>query len=211
MAKRIDVSMDIFTGMTVWPGDEDVLLERTDSLEQGAAANVSRLRCSVHTGTHVDAPLHFIAGGFAVEQLPLETLCGPAWTASFVQAERITAELLAVAGIPEETKRLLLRTSNSEVVAESAPFLDRYVGLDAGAAEWIVRHGIRLVGIDYLSVAAPDQTGRVHQILLKENIILVEGLRLSEVPAGPCRFSCLPLKLVGSDGAPARAMVEAEQ
>jgi arylformamidase len=210
MGNLIDVSMDVFTGMTVWPGDEGVVLERTDSLEQGAAANVSRLRCSVHTGTHVDAPLHFIAGGRGIDRLPLEILCGPAWTAEFPGVDTISADHLDGAGIPADIRRLLVKTSNSESDAARDPFRERFAGIGAGAAEWILRRGVRLLGVDYLSVSAGDRIIPVHRMLLQSETVIVEGLRLAEAPPGPCRFYCLPLKLIGADGAPARAMVEVD-
>jgi arylformamidase len=210
MGRLMDVSMDVYSGMTVWPGDDGVQLERVESIERGAIANISRLRCGVHTGTHVDAPLHFIADGIGIDRLPLDVLCGPAWTAGFAGGDKIAAEDLDRAGIPAGTSRLLLKTPNSRISPRVDAFLDTFAGLDESGAKWILRHGIRLVGNDYLSVACSDQTVPVHRLLLGDGVILVEGLRLQAVPAGPCRFYCLPLKLIGSDGAPARAMVEVD-
>jgi arylformamidase len=162
----------------------------------------------VHTGTHVDAPFHFIPGGKTIEQLPLEGLIGPAWVAAFPEIRRIGAEELESAGIPKETTRLLLKTVNSKTIASETVFHDDYAGLTESGAEWILERGIRLVGNDYLSVACRDQTGPVHKLLLGAGIIFVEGLVLGDVPAGACRFYCLPLKLKGSDGGLARAAVE---
>ncbi len=208
MGKVIDVSMEIFSGMLVWQGDDGVDLRPVEKIEEGAHANVSRIRCSVHTGTHVDAPLHFIPGGKTIEQLPLDVLTGPAWVAEFPAIQRIRAEELDNAGIPEGTKRLLLKTRNSQILETLTVFREDYAGLEESGAKWILSKGIRLVGNDFLSVATRDQTGPVHRLLLSAEVILVEGLLLGKVPAGACRFYCLPLKLRGSDGAPARAMVE---
>lgn len=208
MGKLIDVSMEIFSGMLVWQGDDEVDLSRAEKMEEGAHANVSRIRCGVHTGTHVDAPLHFIPGGKTIEQLPLDVLTGPAWVAEFPEIQRIRAEELEKAGIPDGTKRLLLKTRNSQILETLTVFREDYAGLEESGAKWILSKGIRLVGNDFLSVATRDQTGPVHRLLLNAEVILVEGLLLGKVPAGACRFYCLPLKLKGSDGAPARAMVE---
>jgi arylformamidase len=210
MGKLIDVSMDVFSGMVVWPGDDAVELRRVQKMEEGAHANLSRIRCGVHTGTHVDAPLHFISGGKTVEQLPLEILSGPAWVAEFPVTQRIRAEELEQAGIPDGTERLLLKTRNSQILEGLTVFREDYAGLDESGARWVVERKIRLVGNDFLSVACRDQTGPVHQVLLGAEVILVEGLLLGKVPSGACRFTCLPVKLRGSDGALARAMVEVD-
>ena len=210
MGRWIDVSMEIFSGMLVWPGDDGVELHRVQKMEEGASNNVSRIRCGVHTGTHVDAPLHFIPGGKTIEQLPLEVLAGPAWVAEFPAVQRIRAEELEQAGIPAGTERLLLKTRNSQSLGTMTDFREDYAGLEESGAKWILEKGIRLVGNDFLSVACRDQTGPVHRLLLGAEVILVEGLLLGKVPAGACRFYCLPLKLKGSDGALARAMVEVD-
>ncbi len=208
MGKLIDVSMEVFSGMLVWPGDDGVDLHRVQKMEEGAHANLSRIRCGVHTGTHVDAPLHFVPGGKTIEQLSLDILNGPAWVAEFPSVERIRAEELEQAGIPAGTERLLLKTRNSQFLETTKTFREDYAGLEESGARWIVEKKIRLVGNDFLSVACRDQTGPVHTLLLGAEVILVEGLLLGKVPAGACRFYCLPLKLRGSDGALARAMVE---
>jgi arylformamidase len=179
-------------------------------MEEGAHDNLSRIHCGVHTGTHVDAPLHFIPDGKTIDRLPLEILTGAAWVAEFPTVQRIRAEELQRAGIPDGTTRLLLKTRNSQTLESLTEFREDYAGLDASGAHWVVDRGIRLVGNDFLSVACRDQTGPVHEILLGAEIVLVEGLLLDKVPAGACRFYCLPLKLRGSEGAPARAMIEVD-
>lgn len=207
MTNIYDVSMEIHPRMVVWPGDDGITLERTQSMEQGAHCNLSRIACGAHTGTHVDAPLHFLPGGKSVDKLRLDILCGQAWIADFRGVNRIGAEDLDAVAIPAGVERLLLKTENSRRSKNEVEFSADYAGLDESGAEWIVRRGIRLLGHDYLSIAVRDQTGPVHRILLGADVILVEGLRLEEVPAGECRFYCLPLKLMGSEGAPARAIV----
>jgi arylformamidase len=208
MGKIFDVSMEVYSGMLVWPGDDGVDLHRTQKMEEGAHNNFSRITCGVHTGTHVDAPLHFIPGGKTIEQLPLEILSGPAWTADCTSVQRIGADALDRIGIPAGTKRLLLKTNNSKELESMTAFRGDYAGLDESGAKWIVGKGIQLVGSDFLSVACRDQTGPVHRALLETEVILVEGLILQNVPSGACRFTCLPVKFRGSDGALARAMVE---
>jgi arylformamidase len=203
-----DVSMEIRPGMLVWPGDDGVELDRTAKLEDGAHSNLSRLRCGTHTGTHVDAPLHFLPGGKTVDALDLDALIGPAWIADLAGVQRIRDRDLEASGIPAGTERLLLKTDNSERLARETEFRADYAGLDASGAEWIVRRGIRLLGSDYLSIAVRDLTSPVHRLLLEEEVILVEGLCLAGVPSGLCRFYCLPLKLKGAEGALARAVVE---
>ncbi|MGB7538035.1 MAG: cyclase family protein, partial [Anaerolineales bacterium] len=208
MGRIIDISMEVYSGMLVWPGDDGVELHRTQKMEEGAHNNFSRITCGVHTGTHVDAPLHFIPGGKTIEQLPLEILTGPAWTADLTSVQRIGADGLDRIGIPAGTKRLLLKTSNSAMLESMTVFRDDYAGLDESGAKWIVGKGIQLVGSDFLSVACRDQTAPVHRALLGAEVIIVEGLILKDVPSGACRFACLPVKFRGSDGALARAMVE---
>ena len=208
MGQIIDVSMDVYPGMPVWEGDDGVELRRTMKIEDGALANVSRIRCSVHTGTHVDAPLHYLDGGESVDQIPLNVLIGPAWVADIPIRRRIDAADLAKAGIPEGTERLLLKTRNSQFLGSQTEFKTDYAGLTVSGAEWILTKGIRLVGNDYLSVASRDQNDPVHRMLLGDGVVLVEGISLGKIPAGACTFYCLPLKLMGSDGAPARAAVE---
>jgi arylformamidase len=210
MGRIIDVSMEVFSGMVVWPGDDEVHLSRTQKMEEGARNNVSRIHCSVHTGTHVDAPFHFLPGGETVDRLPMEALLGPAWVAEFPTAQRIGDAELESAGVPAGVERLLLKTVNSAIPEEQTAFMEEYAGLTESGAKWVAKRGIRLLGSDYLSVACRDQTGPVHNVLLGAGIVLVEGLRLGNVPKGDCRFSCLPLKLKGSDGAPARALIEVE-
>jgi arylformamidase len=210
MSKLYDVSPEIYPGMVVWPGSEAVQMTRVDKMEEGAHSNMSRISCGTHTGTHVDAPLHFLPGGAPLDRVPLEALIGRAWIAEFPRAARLRAADLEAAGIPPAAERLLWKTSNSRWWSTETAFHTDYVGLDESAARWIADRNIRLVGADYLSAAARDQTGPVHRILLEKEIVIVEGLNLHEVPAGWCTFYCLPLRLRGAEAAPARAVVERE-
>jgi arylformamidase len=204
-----DVSLEIYPGMVVWPGDQAVERKRVSKIEAGRNANVSVMKCGVHTGTHVDAPYHFLADGKTLEKLDIQVLVGLGYVADLPGVAKIDSNVLESAGIPAGTERLLVRTRNSEEwKTDPKKFREDYVGLDTTGAEWLVQRGIRLFGIDYLSVATRTQTKPVHQVLLKKEMILVEGLNLNSVPAGPCRVYCLPLKIRGSDGAPARVLLE---
>jgi arylformamidase len=203
-----DISVGISPRLPVWPNNPGVELERMNKIEAGANSNVSRLALGVHSGTHVDAPVHFIAGGAGVETLALEVLIGPALVIHLPQAARVTAADLAGAAIPADTRRLLIRTRNSEFWARGdTEFHTDYTGVGPDAAEWLVQHGIALVGVDYLSVAPWKESRPTHQILLAAGVVVVEGLNLSAVEPGAYQLICLPLKLVGCDGAPARVVL----
>ena len=189
--------------MAVWPGDPDVACE---ALAFGRV-RVSRWTLGSHTGTHVDAPVHFSAGPQTVDELDPAVLLGPCRVLDCGEAPVITTAVLSAhdfAGI----ERLLLRTRNSRHWQEHPrAFDDAFVGLDAGAARLLVAAGVRLLGIDGLSVEAPGGEG-VHDILLRAGVIIVEGLNLAAVPAGKYRLVCAPLRLAGADGAPARVLLE---
>ncbi|MBN2556668.1 MAG: cyclase family protein [Anaerolineales bacterium] len=203
-----DVSVGIQAGMPVWPGDPDVVLERVSRMEDGAENNLSRLACSVHVGTHVDAPLHFVADGASIDEISFRTLVGRAYVVDLPDVDRIDADVLEAAGIPTRTRRVLFRTRNSAMWTDSQhAFQKDYVALDVSGAEWLVRRGVQLVGVDYLSVAPFKDGSEVHRILLEREIVVVEGLDLREVTKGRYTLYCLPLRLIGSDGAPARVIL----
>ena len=203
-----DITVPIENGMPVWPGDPPVRLEQVSSIAQGANANVSSLACGVHVGTHVDAPHHFLDGASTVEAMPLDVLLGKAYVADLRRADVVDAAALERARIPVRTARLLLRTRNSDYwKRREQAFQTSFVGVDAGGAEWLVQHKIRLIAVDYLSVAPYRNSRPTHQILLSAGVVIVEGVDLSRVPAGAYTLYCLPMKLVGSDGAPARAVL----
>lgn len=207
--KIMDISVPLSPGLPVWPGDPRIVLERYRVIGDGSASNDSRLACSVHAGTHVDAPGHFIENGSTVEQLPLDILMGRTWVAEALTADVITPDLLENLDMPAGTTRLLFKTRNSSIWENpEQPFKTDFVALNADAATWIVEHGVRLVGIDYLSIQMfEDPEAPTHRILLEAGVIIVEGLNLRNVRPGSYRLICLPLKLAGSDGAPARAVL----
>jgi arylformamidase len=204
-----DITLTISPDMTIWPGDPPVELERVSSMDAGAHANVSRLACSAHTGTHVDSPHHFLNDHRTVEALPLDVLTGPAFVVQLpAEVDLVTAEVLERASIPPGTVRLLLKTRNSQIWARGEKaFQPEFVGISADGAAWLAWRGVRLIGVDYLSVAPYKQSVPTHQALLEPGIVILEGLDLSAAPEGQYELYCLPLKLAGSDGAPARAIL----
>lgn len=202
-----DISVGISPELPVWPGDPPVELARVQAIASGANANASRLGCGVHIGTHVDAPLHFIDGAAGVESLPLKLLTGRAYVVYLPAAKVIDEATLEKAGLPPRTRRVLFRTRNSEIWAREKAFQKDFVAVDASGARWLVKKGVQLVGVDYLSVAPYGQSKETHRTLLEAGVVVIEGLDLSHVTQGRYSLYCLPLKLMGSDGAPARAIL----
>jgi arylformamidase len=203
-----DISLTISPHMPTWPGDPSVVLERIEKIEEGSSANVSRLQMSVHTGTHVDAPYHFIPDGKSVERMPLRILTGRAYVLDLSNVDMITREVLEKSDLPPRTRRLLFKTRNSNYWArQEFDFKEDFVAICEDAAEYLVKRGVKLVGVDYLSVAPFHQAVPTHEIFLKAGVVVVEGLDLSEISQGRYTLYCLPLKLDGSDGAPARAIL----
>ena len=195
-----DVSVPIHPEMVVWEGDPKVSVEQAASLEAGDPANVTRLELGSHTGTHVDAPLHFLPGGDGVDRLPLDALIGPALVLDLTAVERdVEAGDL---DFPVGTERLLLKTPNSQLW-ERNEFAVEHVALAPDAARLLVDRGVRLVGVDYLSVGSPE----THRILLAAGVVPLEGLDLRRVDPGAYRLVALPLRLEGLDGAPARVVL----
>jgi Predicted metal-dependent hydrolase len=207
MSDLIDISVSLDENLPIWPDSPGFELQPLLTREEKGQARVSRLKCDVHTGTHIDAASHFIPGGSTIEQLPLEMTVGRAVVARIPDAvTTITASILDELEIPESTTRLLFRTKNSRFWDEyGSIFQSEYTALSPDAATWIVEHGIRCVGIDYLSVQHYEDGPETHEILLREGVVIIEGLNLSDVSPGVYELLCLPVKIAGSEGAPARA------
>jgi len=199
----LDVTVPIRDGMVHYDKNPEIHLSRVQSLAAGDGANVSRLDFGVHTGTHVDAPLHFFDGAPGADSLPLDLFLGPCLVvdATSVQKTLDTAAVHACA-IPAGTERVLFKTRNSKLWA-SDEFTRDFVRLDGGGAQAVIDLGVRLVGIDYLSIGDHD----AHVALLGGGVVPLEGLNLLDVEPGEYRLVCLPLTIVGSDGAPARALL----
>jgi arylformamidase len=199
----IDISVPVRPGMVTYEGDPDVRLERVVSIADGAAANISRLDFGVHTGTHVDAPLHFIDGAPGTETLRLDVLVGEAFVVDATGvAAALDEKVLRGLDVPEPAMRLIFKTRNSKLW-ELGAFSHDFVRLSGDGARYLISRGVRLVGIDYLSVGNEE----AHRELLGAGVVPVEGLDLRGVEPGPYELICLPLRLVGSDGAPARAVL----
>jgi arylformamidase len=202
-----DISLTLRARMPVFPGEPTPLLEPTSQIERGASYNVSRLTLSTHTGTHIDAPLHFLAGGTPVDQLPVDVLVGPALVLEMPVEQEITATDLEAAAIPPGTERILFKTRNSRLL-DDEDFRRDFIYLTLDAARWLVERGVRLLAIDYLSVEKMDaQPNVVHQTLLRAGVVIVEGADLRRVASGPYLLACLPLKIEGADGSPVRAVL----
>jgi arylformamidase len=204
-----DISLSISPNLPTWPGDPGLKLEQYASMDQGGHYNATQISSSVHLGTHVDAPRHFLNDGSAVEQLPLEVLTGPCYVTQLPDGiDAITAEVLDRTEITSAMKRVLFGTSNSHYWAKGESiFQTDFVAITEDGAEWLVERGVQLVGIDYLSIAPYDESIPTHTVLLKAGVVVVEGLNLSNIMRGFYDLYCLPLKIAGSDGAPARAIL----
>jgi arylformamidase len=210
MARIFDVSLPIDERLLVWPGDPPIEIEPASRISKGDAANVSQLHLGSHTGTHIDPPFHFIDGAPTIEALPIDALVGEAFVADLTSASsRIGAADLDSLGIDQNVSRLLLKTKNSERWAMMPmEFPNDFTSLGTDGAEWIVERGIRLVGIDFLGIEARGAEGHpTHKTLLQQGVVIVEGLDLSQVDPGTYQLVCLPLRIVGGDGAPARAIL----
>ena len=206
--KIIDISLPLTESIVTWPGDPPFQIKRRHDLNNGDDATVSELSLGAHTGTHIDAPAHFIAGGSGVESLDLQTLIGPVVVLDVGEAEEITDSVLANLGIPDNAERLLFRTANSQRrLSEQAAFSEDFVAISEAGARWLAARPIRLLGIDYLSVAPFQAPVPTHRILLAAGIVLVEGLALGNVRPGSYQLVCLPLKIDGAEAAPARAVL----
>lgn len=204
--KVYDVSLVIEPGMPVWPGNAAVVLDTVKSIAQGDSSNVSLLHIGTHTATHVDAPRHFIPGAPGIDSIDPEVLLGPARLVQLPEVRHIDRQQLAELDLKGVT-RLLLGTRNSALLKQRKLDMD-YAFVSAEAARYLVDIGIRLVGVDYLSIEEYQKQGRpAHHILLEAGVVIVEGLDLSEVPAGDYELLCLPLRLKDADGAPARVLL----
>ncbi|MGO9241397.1 MAG: cyclase family protein [Bryobacteraceae bacterium] len=204
MQPWIDISLPIRSGMVVWPGDRPVAVEQTIFMDRGSEYNLTECHFSAHTGTHMDAPRHFLPRGAAIDAMPLEAVLGPCRVVRIQDPAAIR-----VSELPARLQagdRVLFQTANSFNYINLNTFSENFVYLSKEAAAALAAARVRTVGIDYLSVGGfHHDMIETHQLLLKAGIWIIEGLDLSRVEAGDYELACLPLKLVGADGAPARA------
>jgi len=203
--KIYDLSVSIYPGMLKWIDDQDVELTQETAIRNGDAYNFSRLTCSTHIGTHIDAPYHFTTDGKTVDQLNLYDLIGEALVVQ-MDTDTITADELRDVDL-KKYKRILFKTRNSELL-KSETFHKDYVALDYSAAELLVKNGVRVVGIDYLSIEMYEtEEHPVHKLLTENGVIIIETLDLSKIEPGAYFLVALPLKLRNSEGAPARVVL----
>jgi len=199
-----DVSVPVHPRMVIYHDNPGVEIELASSIADGATANVSRIAMGVHTGTHVDGPLHFFPQGRGADALPLEAMLGPAVVVELpgIGTGPIDGAALRGAAIPAGTERLILKTPNSELWGRPE-FTRDFVRLDGSGAAYALELGLRLIGIDYLSIGDPD----AHRALLGAGVVALEGLDLRGIDPGPYELICLPVRLTDTDGAPARVLL----
>jgi arylformamidase len=210
MSRIYDVSVPIRTGGVVYPGNPGIDITLSSSVARGDSANVSKIVMGSHTGTHADASRHFFDDGQPVDRIPLERLIGPARLVVMSDEVRSVGEKELRAAKIEGQKRVLIRTRNSRLL-EGAEFVPDYTFVAPDGAQYLADCGVELVGVDYLSIEQfHSGHHQAHRTLLARDIVIIEGLALGEPPAGDYQLICLPLRLEGLDGAPARAVLITE-
>ncbi len=203
----IDISVPLWSGMVHWPTDQEVLIERKLALDRGDPMNLTAAAMSLHTGTHMDAPLHFLAGAPGIDRMPLDATVGPARVLEFPTAAAIGPAELEPYAI-EAGERILLKTSNSRRCWRTDEFIADFVAVTPDGARFLAARRITAVGIDYISIGADGEDGdEAHRALMAAGVWIIEGLNLSAVEPGDYELICLPLKVLDGDGAPARAIV----
>lgn len=204
--RLLDVSVPLMAGVPTYPGNPAFELQPIKRIAEGGSSNVSSVSMGTHTGTHVDAPRHFFDSGAGVDELPLDLLIGRARVVEIPHRGGIGQEELAAADLREDL-RVLLKTSNS-ALWNCSDFRQDYAHLTESGAQYLVEQGVKLIGIDYLSVEQFRKAGApAHHALLSAGVVVIEGLNLSEADAGMYELYCLPLRIAGADGAPARVVL----
>jgi arylformamidase len=203
----IDISVPLHTGMVHWPDNPPVKIERMLDLERGDTANVSSISMGAHTGTHVDAPRHFLRDGKSIHEVPFSALIGPARVIEFAATQAITVDDLRPHDI-QPGERLLFKTLNSTRNWRTDEFVKDFVYVSQQAARYLASQKVQTVGVDYLSVGGYVSDGpETHHALLSAEVWIIEGLNLSQVRPGTYELVCLPLRIADADGAPARAVL----
>ncbi len=207
MLEWIDISVPVTAGMARWPGDPEIQIQRIASIGPESFCNLTAISMCAHTGTHMDAPLHFIEDGAAIETMPLDAVIGPARVIEIFDPEKITRPELERHAL-QRGERILIKTANSARLWNTNQFIEDFVYIAQDAAAYMAETGIRTVGIDAYSVGGlRNDLLETHVTLLAAGIWIVEGLMLEDVSPGEYEFICLPMKLIGADGAPARAVL----
>ncbi|MEO1261142.1 MAG: cyclase family protein [Bacteroidota bacterium] len=209
MKNIFDISVPLSPGLPVWPGDQKVEINQLFKIEKKGDSNLTSIKLSSHTGTHIDAPLHFVKDGKSTLEIPLELLIGNCLVVDARGLQKITPDDLNNMDIPESTTKILFKTDNS-VLWENPKhiFKKDFCALTVEAARWIVDRNIHLVGIDYASIQLFTDPADTHVVLLSDEIVIVENLDLRFVQPGIYRLICLPLKIEGVEGTVARAILE---
>lgn len=203
-----DISLPLHEELPTWPGDPRVQIERIRRISDGSPSNLTQLTLTVHTGTHIDAPDHFLDNGVGVDHFPVDLFIGQATVIELPPGRDITADMLREADLPPQIKRLLFKTPNSQRWAEGVrEFQEDFMALTADAAAYLLSVGVEVIGVDYLSVAPFRDPGPTHRILLEREVLIIEGLDLSGIEPGEYTLYCLPLNIPGAEGAPARALL----
>ncbi len=203
--KYYDISLNLSADTVRWVTSPPFELIERRRMSRGDHNNSSALSMSVHAGTHMDAPFHFVPGGATIDSLPLELFIGPALVCAVDAGRHITAEHITSIDLEGET-RILFKTRNSRLLHQPAYDPD-FVAFSVEAAQALVTRGVKLVGLDYLSVAHADEQVQVHRAFLDHNVALLEGIDLSGVDPGHYELICFPIRLRGLDGAPCRAVL----
>lgn len=204
----IDVSAPLYDGMVHWPGDPPVSIERIADMEKGDVCNVTKLAMTAHCGTHMDAPRHFVRDGVSLEAMPLELAYGRARVIEIEDPVSVKPQELRRHRL-RSGERILLKTANSTRRWTSNPaFLEDYIYLAKESAPYLAERDVKMIGIDYLSIARMGQEGdETHRLLLQAGIWIIEGLDLHATAQGSYQMVCLPLRIQGADGAPARVLL----
>jgi arylformamidase len=202
-----DISLAVDPALPTWPTSEGWRVRSSMRIASGDPANVSVVEMDVHTGTHVEAPLHFIEGGAPIDSVAIERLVGPAQVVE-VAGDEVTPASLERLAVSADPPRLLIKTANSERWAQGwGPFDPVYVSLTAEAAQWIADRGFQLVGIDHLSIQRYGDGPETHRALMRAGVVILEGLNLAAVAPGTYTLVCAPVRLTGVEAAPARALL----
>jgi arylformamidase len=205
--KWMDISVPIKSGMVHWPDNPEVRVDKMLDMDRGDICNVSVLSLGSHTGTHMDAPLHFINGAKGLDRMPLDATIGPCRVIEIQDREAVKVEEIANQKI-KAGERILFKTRNSKNAWKTDNFDEDFIFISKEAAAFLAKARVMTVGIDYLSVGGFKKDGvETHRALLGAGIWIIEGLNLARIKPGKYELCCLPIKVLNSDGAPARALL----
>lgn len=208
MTDYIDVTLPISPSLPVWPGSLPIRFDRVSDIHNGDPHTDTDIHLSAHTGTHIDAPSHFVRDGKNLSDFPIEKMIGPALVVEIPHVDIISEKDLAQLDIPADARRLLIKTDNSELWSNpNHEFTSEFVALDKSAALWLVGFGLDVIGVDYLSIQPFHHGPETHQILLGADIIAIEGLNLASITPGNYELLCLPMRLMDTEAAPARVLL----